>query len=40
VISGGNAKEVLGYVSALTIMGAVFAILAVMILSRKEKRIC
>lgn len=40
VISGGNAKEVLGYISALTIMGAVFAILAVMILSRKEKRIC
>lgn len=40
VISGGNAKEILGYVSALTVMGAVFAILAVMILSRKEKRIC
>lgn len=40
VISGGNTKEILGYVSALTVMGAVFAILAVMILSRKEKRIC
>ncbi len=40
LISGGNVKEILGYVSALTVMGAVFVILAVMILSRKERRIC
>ncbi|HBD65066.1 MAG TPA: hypothetical protein DC038_11620 [Clostridiales bacterium] len=36
VISGGNAKEILGYVSALTVMGAVFAILAVMILTGRR----